>query len=88
MIDSDVPLHVLCQGILIMSDEQNTMLQVTGLWINEAQSGEKYMVGYLGSLRVLIFKNRYKTDDRHPDYVMHFAPKAIVTTEQNDEPPF
>lgn len=72
-----------------MADEQqNNMLQVTGLWLNEAQSGEKYMIGYLGNMRVLIFKNRYKTEEKHPDYVMNFAAKTIEQTGGNDEPPF
>lgn len=65
----------------------NNMIQLTGLWINTSANGESYMVGYLGNTKVLIFKNRYKTDDKHPDYTLNIAPKQ-VDNENNNAPPF
>ena len=65
----------------------NDMIQLTGLWINKSESGEVYMVGYLGNTKVLIFKNKFKTDDKHPDYTLNIAAK-IVDSVKSDEPPF
>jgi len=56
-----------------MSENGKKMLQLGGLWVNESKKGEKYMVGYLGNLRLLVFKNQYKKEDKHPHYVMYLA---------------
>ncbi len=54
--------------------DQSTMLNVTGLWLNKSKSGVSYMSGSLGNLRVLIFRNTHKTQDKQPDYQLCFAP--------------
>lgn len=61
----------------------SSMLQLGGLWINESKKGEKYMVGYLGNLRLLIFKNQYKKEEKHPDYIMYVDEKE--RKEENAE---
>lgn len=47
------------------------MIELTGLWLNESKSGEKYFSGRLGGGKVLIFKNKHKSEDKHPDYRMY-----------------
>ena len=51
------------------------MIQLTGLWLNQSKSGEKYFSGNLGGAKVLIFKNKHKTEEKHPDYQLYIAPK-------------
>lgn len=58
----------------IMANESN-LVKLTALWVNETRQGKKYMSGYLGDSRVLMFKNEHKTEDKHPDYVLYVAPK-------------
>ena len=50
-------------------------MQVSGLWKNTSANGDMYLQGKLGnSVRILIFKNKYKTADNQPDYQIYFAP--------------
>ena len=48
------------------------LIEVGGVWLNE-KDGKKYLSGYLGKAKVLLFKNEHKSEDRHPDYRMYFA---------------
>ncbi len=51
------------------------LLQVTGLWKNTSANGDTYLQGKLGpNIRILIFKNKFKTADNQPDYQIYFAP--------------
>jgi hypothetical protein len=53
----------------------NNLIQVGGLWKNTSANGEMYLQGKLGpNVRILIFKNKYKTEGNQPDYIMNFAP--------------
>ena len=54
---------------------EGKMIKITGLWKNEDRNGNTYFSGYLGSAKVLIFKNKYKETDKQPDYNMFVAPK-------------
>ena len=40
------------------------LIQLTGLWLNTKQDGEKYFSGNLGGAKVLIFKNKHKEKDK------------------------
>lgn len=67
------------------NSEKSPMLDLGGLWINESQSGNKYMAGYLGNLKIMIFRNKFKTDDKHPDYVMRLAEKQRDTESEAEK---
>lgn len=67
------------------NSEKSPMLDLGGLWINESQSGNKYMTGYLGNLKIMIFRNKFKTEDKHPDYVMRLAEKQRDTSDADKE---
>lgn len=58
------------------------LMQVSGLWKNTSANGEMYLQGKLtANLRILVFKNKYKTADNQPDYQLYFAP---VERREND----
>lgn len=64
----------------------NKFLNVTGLWAKKDKNGQSYMVGSLGpSISVLIFKNKNKEDEKHPDYIMYFAPKEKKEKSASEE---
>lgn len=63
------------------------ILNVTGLWANKTKSGETYMSGNLGNVNVLIFKNKRKTTEKQPDYMLCFAPKQKKETPTESETP-
>jgi hypothetical protein len=68
--------------------EKSPMLQLGGLWINESLSGKgKYMTGYLGNLKIMVFRNNFKTEDKHPDYVMYLTEKKRDTEENGGQEP-
>lgn len=43
------------------------LINLGALWLNE-KDGKKYMSGYLGDARLLVFKNDHKDNDKAPDY--------------------
>lgn len=50
------------------------MIPLTGLWLSETKDGEKYFSGTLGTgAKVLIFKNKFKKEDSHPDYQLYIG---------------
>lgn len=62
------------------------MLEVSGLWINESKQGKKYMVGYMGKLKIVIFKNTYKQEgDKKPDYIMYLDQQDHNNSNNNDD---
>jgi len=56
-----------------MENEKSSMLEITGLWANKSKNGDTYYSGYMGKSAILIFKNNYKTEDKHPDLRMFVA---------------
>ena len=66
-----------------MSDEttKNELIEITGLWASKTSDGEKFLSGSLGRARILIFKNGFKTSDKHPDYRMYITKRR----KQEDE---
>jgi len=53
--------------------QKSSMLEITGLWANKSKNGDTYYSGYMGKSAILIFKNNYKTEDKHPDLRMFVA---------------
>lgn len=55
-----------------MSDK---MIQLTGLWSNTSKDGETYLTGNLsGGVRIVVFKNKFKKEPKHPDYQVYLSP--------------
>ena len=75
-----------------MSEEKNSdLIELAGLWENTSRAGEKYLSGTVGSGKILILQNKYKTKDNQPDYRAFLAPrketKAKETSTETEPPP-
>lgn len=46
------------------------MLKVCGLWRNTKHNGQAFLSGNLGGVRVIVMKNEFKTEDKHPDWII------------------
>lgn len=53
--------------------ERGAMIQVCGLWKGTDRNGKTFLSGSLGNVRVMIFLNTFKADEKHPDYRMYVA---------------
>ena len=50
-------------------------IKLTGLWKNTDRNGNTYYAGSLGpTVRLLVFKNSYKKEEREPDLIVYLAP--------------
>jgi uncharacterized protein (DUF736 family) len=49
------------------------ILNACGLWISKSQSGNTYMSGRMGDLKMLVFKNDKKGNEKAPDYRVCFT---------------
>jgi len=75
--------------------KKNKLRKVGALWIRSAKnSGNKYMSGVVdldgdNSIRVVVFKNGYKEEKKHPDYVIYIQEEDTTNTQdQDDDIPF
>jgi uncharacterized protein (DUF736 family) len=51
------------------------LIPLGGLWKNTSANGDSYLQGKLSpTVRILIFKNKYKTADNQPDFQIYLAP--------------
>ena len=60
----------------IQTTQRRTSMEKLGaLWLRESKKGTKYMAGVVEidgqKTDVLIFKNNYKEEDKHPDYLIY-----------------
>lgn len=48
--------------------------KIGALWLNTSKAGNKYLQGTIdteqGKIKIIIFKNNAKKQDKHPDYVI------------------
>lgn len=51
------------------------LVEISGLWLNTTKEGHKYFKGYMGQAEIVILKNKYKEEDKHPDYILYVAKK-------------
>lgn len=62
------------------------LIKVSGLWEEKDKNGETYLRGNLSPfVKVLIFKNHRKTDDKSPDYFLYFS-QIQKKPENTDKP--
>lgn len=70
------------------------LVKIAALWLNEGKDGKKFMAGYLGDAKLLVFRNNYKEEDKHPDYIVYVAAKekkkddALESDPADDPIPF
>jgi len=61
------------------------MIKLTSLWKGTTKDGKTYFKGYLGDSQLMIFENGYKTEDKHPDYIVYVDEKKKKETESANE---
>ena len=66
------------------NNEKTPFLSVMGLWENVDKRGNKYLSGNLGGLRVMIFKNSFKQNEKEPDYRLSVTQSAPRPRDEND----
>lgn len=64
----------------------NDLTKVGAFWLRDSKSGSKFMSGKIEQAlpegaSLLVFKNSYKKEDRHPDYEIFV--KQVEQTEDN-----
>lgn len=47
------------------------MQELCAFWEKDRKGGGTYLSGKLGKVRLVVFKNKYKTKDNHPDYICY-----------------
>lgn len=76
------------------AQKKNKLRKVGALWLRTAKnSGDKYMSGVVdldgdNSLRIVVFKNGYKEETKHPDYVIYIQEDADSEQPHDDDIPF
>ena len=66
------------------------LIKLGGLWVNKDKNGKSYLAGKLSAnVRILVFKNEYRSAENQPAYVMYLAPveqpDATARTTPADE---
>ena len=60
--------------------------KIGALWVKENKNGKKYLSGEIEfngeKVRIVIFKNTYKKEKKHPDYIIK---KSENKQEKNPE---
>lgn len=76
-------------------DKKNKLKKIGALWLRSAKNtGNKYMSGVVdidndgNSLRVVVFKNGYKEEAKHPDYVIYIQEEEHDDQVNDDDIPF
>lgn len=64
------------------------MEKIGGLYIKKSKKGETFLSGKIRNEKVLVFKNKRKESERHPDYVVMIPSDAPMDDNAQDEPPF
>lgn len=57
---------------------ENEEKKQTGLWVKQTQKGDTMLTGSMGNETIMVFKNNFKTEEKHPDYIIKFKPKNIA----------
>jgi len=74
--------------------KKNKLRKVGALWLRKAKNtNTSYMSGVVdmdgdNSLRVVVFKNGYKEETKHPDYIIYIQEEDTETSNHDDDIPF
>lgn len=55
--------------------EKIEMIELCALWQKEDKNGNTFFTGSLNGLDVIVFHNKHKTSDKHPDYRVYLKKK-------------
>ena len=71
--------------------KKGTFFRVCGLFKRKTKDGQTFLSGALGSINLLVMPNKFKAEDKHPDYFLYIAhrrqskPDAEGQREPGDE---
>lgn len=80
--------------------KKNKLRKIGALWLRSAKNtGTKYMSGVVdidddgNSLRLVVFKNGYKEENKHPDYIIYIQEddnldREATADKYDDDIPF
>ena len=64
---------------------------IGALWVNEGKN-IKYLAGEIEvngeTVKIVVFKNSYKTEEKHPDYRIYLKASKKEAEPETDELPF
>lgn len=71
-------------------DQRGKLARIGALWIKSGKNG-KYLAGTIdiddrNSVKLMVFPNGYKEEDRHPDYVIYAPPADSGETDSRGNP--
>lgn len=73
------------------------MIELMALWEKKDKNGNTFYSGSLNGLDVVVFKNKFKESDRHPDFKVYLSKKEkreeqtgqrSTNPQRNDDIPF
>jgi len=64
----------------MIAGQDNVSISLCGLWENTSTKGERYLSGSLGNMKIMVFKNKNKLAENHPDY------RVVLFPVQRKEP--
>ena len=69
-----------------MADQERKPLMKAGaLWMNKKDDGSVFFSGFFGGLRMIVFKNGFKQEANHPDYIVYLTENTPREKEGEEE---
>lgn len=63
--------------------------KIGALWVNQDKNGNEYMSGTIGGKKVIVFSNKYKNEDKHPDWLIYpQQSKEELLPKKDEDVPF
>lgn len=72
------------------TEQRGKLARIGALWIKSGKNG-KYLAGTIdidnrNSVKLMVFPNGYKEEERHPDYVIYAPPAESGETDERGNP--
>lgn len=67
--------------------EKGSFFRVCGFFKRKGKDGQTFLSGSLGSINLLVMPNKFKTEDKHPDYSLFIAHRRFQKAEGEDKEP-
>ena len=70
------------------TDNQGGLNRIGALWLGKTRTGGGMMSGRIeladGQIRILVFKNSYKENEKHPDYII-YEPETVEEQRNREQ---
>jgi len=60
-------------------NDSSNLVKIGALWKGKTKAGDPMLSGKMGDARLIVFKNGYKKENKHPDFIVY------VTQNKRDE---